>query len=50
MAGNDSGKKDSRGPPPTGLPNAEKLPDGLQKIVNKADADESFYDELYEGR
>ncbi|EHK99694.1 putative Mitochondrial fission process protein 1 [Glarea lozoyensis 74030] len=49
MAGNDSDKKDIRGPPPTGLPAAEKLPAGLQKIVDKSDADESFYDELYEG-
>jgi fission process protein 1 len=49
MAGNDSGK-DSRGAPPTGLPAVEKLPASLQKIVDKSDADENFYDELYEGR
>lgn len=47
MAGKDS--NNSRGPPPSGLPNAEKLPDGLQKIVDKADKEENFYDELYDG-
>lgn len=38
-----------RGPLPTGLPNREKLPKSLQSIVDKADKDESFYDELYDG-
>jgi hypothetical protein len=47
MAGNDSGK--SRGPPPTGLPAPEKLPAELQRIVDKADREENFYDELYDG-
>ncbi|EMR87759.1 hypothetical protein ACHAO1_000598 [Botrytis cinerea] len=47
MAGKDS--SNSRGPPPTGLPGVEKLPDGLQKIVDKADTEDNFYDELYDG-
>lgn len=47
MAGKDSNT--SRGPPTTGLPDAEKLPDGLQRIVDKADKEENFYDELYDG-
>jgi fission process protein 1 len=49
MAGKDPETEQPRGPPPTGLPKAEKLPPGLQKIVDKADKDESLYDELYEG-
>ncbi|KAF4636611.1 hypothetical protein G7Y89_g1474 [Cudoniella acicularis] len=49
MAGNGSEKDKSRGPPPSGLPEPEKLPPALQKIVDSADKDESFYDELYEG-
>ncbi|PNP55454.1 hypothetical protein THARTR1_04284 [Trichoderma harzianum] len=32
------------------LPKAEKLPRGLQKIVDKADKDESFFDSVKEGR
>lgn len=48
MASNDSDPP-RRGPPPTGLPGKEKLPKGLQTIVDKADGDESFYDELYDG-
>lgn len=48
MAGNDSDPP-RRGPAPTGLPAPEKLPASLQKIVDKADVDESFYDELYDG-
>lgn len=32
------------------LPKAEKLPKGLQKIVDKADKDESFFDSIKEGR
>ncbi|KAM0487259.1 hypothetical protein ACHAPX_000530 [Trichoderma viride] len=31
------------------LPKAEKLPKGLQKIVDKADKDESFFDSIKEG-
>lgn len=31
------------------LPEREKLPPGLQKILDKADKDESLYDELYDG-
>ncbi|TVY81227.1 Mitochondrial fission process protein, partial [Lachnellula suecica] len=48
MASKDP-EPDKRGPRPTGMPKAEKLPAGLQKIVDKADKDESLYDELYEG-
>ena len=50
MAGNDSNSNKSRGPPPTGLPEPEKLPAALQNIVDRHDADDSFYDDLYEGR
>ncbi|RFU82144.1 mitochondrial 18kda [Trichoderma arundinaceum] len=32
------------------LPKAEKLPKGLQRIVDKADKDESFFDSIKEGR
>jgi len=38
-----------RGPAPTGLPKNEKLPAKLQAIVDKADQEENFYDELYDG-
>ena len=48
MSGKDSDK--GRGSPPTDLPKREKLPRSLQKIVDKADKDENFYDELYDGR
>lgn len=34
---------------PKKLPPREKLPDGLQKIIEKGDKDDSFYDELVEG-
>jgi len=47
MAGNDSDKP--RGPRPTGLPEPEKLPPSLQQIIDKADKEENFYDELYDG-
>lgn len=50
MAGKDEGSTQPRGPPPSGLPAPEKLPSSLQSIVDKADKDESFYDELYDGR
>ena len=43
------GSDKPRGPPPTGLPKSEKLPPGLQKILDKADKEENFYDELYDG-
>ncbi|KAG9237408.1 mitochondrial 18 KDa protein-domain-containing protein [Amylocarpus encephaloides] len=49
MAGKDLDNRKPRGPAPTSLPAPEKLPAALQKIVDKDDADESFYDELYEG-
>lgn len=32
------------------LPKAEKLPKGLQKIVDKADKDDTFFDSIKEGR
>ncbi|KAH8602098.1 mitochondrial 18 KDa protein-domain-containing protein [Bisporella sp. PMI_857] len=38
-----------RGPPPTGLPKNEKLPTSLQAIVDRADKEDNFYDELYDG-
>jgi len=47
MPGNDSDKP--RGPRPTSLPEPEKLPPALQKIIDKADKEENFYDELYDG-
>ncbi|KAE9371477.1 hypothetical protein N431DRAFT_341852 [Stipitochalara longipes BDJ] len=47
MAKNDSDKP--RGPPPSGLPEPEKLPPALQKIIDKADKEDNFYDELYDG-
>ncbi|TVY47414.1 Mitochondrial fission process protein [Lachnellula occidentalis] len=49
MAGKDSETDKPRGPPPSGLPKSEKLPPALQSIIDKADKDESLYDELYEG-
>ncbi|KAM3074758.1 hypothetical protein ACMFMG_008177 [Clarireedia jacksonii] len=47
MAGKDN--ENQRGPAPTGLPKASKLPKSLQNIVDKDDKEENFYDELYEG-
>jgi fission process protein 1 len=47
MSKNNSNK--SQGPAPTGLPEPEKLPPALQKILDKADREENFYDELYDG-
>jgi fission process protein 1 len=57
MARNASAKTDATeangGPPgavaPGPLPEREALPPSLQKIVDKADKDESFYDELWDG-
>ena len=49
MAGKDSETDKPRGPPPSGLPEPEKLPPGLQKIIDKAEKEDSLYDELYEG-
>ena len=46
MPGKDS---DKRPPPPKGLPEPEKLPPSLQKIIDKADNEDNFYDELYDG-
>lgn len=34
---------------PNKLPNREKLPPALQKIVDKQDKDENWYDELVDG-
>ena len=48
MSDKDSDKR--KGPRPEGLPKPEKLPPALQKIIDKADKEESFYDELYDGR
>jgi fission process protein 1 len=36
--------------PRTDLPAPEKLPSALQKIIDKADKEENFYDELYDGK
>jgi mitochondrial fission process protein 1 len=41
--------KDRKAFDPDKLPEREKLPDGLQKLVDKADKNESFYDELLDG-
>lgn len=53
MAGSNGNKADgepiNRGPRPTELPKPEKLPPALRRIVDQADADESIYDELYDG-
>jgi len=38
-----------RGPPPSSLPKNEMLPQSLQAIVDKADREDNFYDELYDG-
>lgn len=47
MPDKDSDKP--RGAPPGDLPKPEKLPPALQKIIDKADKEENFYDELYDG-
>jgi fission process protein 1 len=47
MAGKDSDKP--RGPPPNELPEPEKLPSSFQRIIDKADSEDNFYDELYDG-
>jgi fission process protein 1 len=47
MPDKDSGKP--RGVLSTDLPKPEKLSPSLQRIIDKADKDESFYDELYDG-
>jgi hypothetical protein len=36
--------------PPTDLPVRKSLSPALQKLVDKTDKDENFYDELYDGR
>jgi fission process protein 1 len=45
----DKNSNKPKGPPPTDLPDPEKLPPALQKIIDKADKEENFYDELYDG-
>jgi fission process protein 1 len=47
MPDKDSDK--SGGSPPTDLPKRKKLPKALQKIIDKADKEENFYDEIYDG-
>jgi hypothetical protein len=46
----DKGSDRRRGPPPGELPKPEKLPPSLQKIIDKADKEDNFYDELYDGK
>lgn len=48
MPGKDSDK--GRGPPPEDTPERKQLSPTLQKLVDKTDKDENFYDELYDGR
>lgn len=47
MLGNDSDAP--RGSKPSGLPERKKLPRTLQKIIDEADDDDNFYEELCEG-
>jgi fission process protein 1 len=47
MAGKDS--ENPKRAPPADLPKPEKLPASLQRIIDRADKDENFYDELYDG-
>ncbi|KAL2066059.1 hypothetical protein VTL71DRAFT_2130 [Oculimacula yallundae] len=49
MSGKDLDKIIPKGPAPTGLPPREKLPPSFQKIIDKSDSEENFYDELYDG-
>jgi hypothetical protein len=54
MAGADPKKLNSSsatatGVDPSQLPPPEELPPALQKIIDKADKEENFYDELWEG-
>ncbi|RDL39834.1 uncharacterized protein BP5553_04174 [Venustampulla echinocandica] len=49
MAKNDSEHDKSRNPQPKTQPHPHELPPALQKIVDKADKEDNFYDELYEG-
>ena len=45
-------KDEPKGPAafdPHKLPEQKKLPKGLQKIIDEADEEENFYDELVEG-
>jgi fission process protein 1 len=46
----DKGSDRRREPPPGELPKPEKLPPSLQKIIDKADKEDNFYDELYDGK
>lgn len=46
----DSPRKDASTPfDPKKLPDREKLPPALQKIVDKQDQEENFFDELVDG-
>jgi fission process protein 1 len=47
MPDKDSDKP--RGTPPGDLPKPSKLPTSLQRIIDKADKEDNFYDELYDG-
>jgi len=53
MAGADPKRLNSSSATSTGvdsqLPPPEKLPPSLQKIIDKADKEDNFYDELWEG-
>ncbi|CZS91346.1 uncharacterized protein RCO7_01578 [Rhynchosporium graminicola] len=50
MSDKDSDKKaPPKGPAPTGLPPREKLSPAFQKIIDKSDSEDNFYDELYDG-
>lgn len=47
--GKDAGAKDAAHFDPNKLPNHEKLPPALQKIIEKSDKEDNFFDELVEG-
>ncbi|RFU29052.1 hypothetical protein B7463_g7293, partial [Scytalidium lignicola] len=52
MAGKDSNTIQTEGKragPPEELPEPHKLKPALQRIIDKADKDDNFYDELYDG-
>lgn len=47
--GNVDPRKDASNFDPEKLPDHRKLPKGLQNIVDKADHDDNFFDELVDG-
>lgn len=49
QAGQNGSKKAAAGLDPKEQPDREKLPPKLQKIMDKTDKDENFFDELVEG-